>query len=69
MIKKHPLTKETFRFYERDIKIIRHAFPGGSATQLGINEVVRNVLHKWVEETLIPSLKEKDVDIDAITRD
>ena len=69
MLNKQILTKETFRFYERDIKLIRYAFPGGSSSQLGINEVIRTVLHKWVEDSLIPSLKEKGIDIDSIVRD
>ena len=45
------LRKLTVRFYEEDLDLLRQAFPGG-AGKLGTQQVIREVLHNWVNEKL-----------------
>ncbi len=52
-----PLKKETIRFYEPDVNLIRKFYPGGYGKP-GINEVIRSVIHSWVEQNLEPKTRE-----------
>jgi len=45
------LKKETIRFYKEDTDLIRDVFPGGY-NKIGINEVIRGVVHEWVNVKL-----------------
>lgn len=45
------LKKETIRFYEDDVELIRKFYPGGYGKP-GINEVIRSVINSWVDQTL-----------------
>lgn len=58
MTSKLPLQKETIRFYKTDMDIIRQVFPGGFGTP-GINSMIREVVHTWVETNIIPKLQEQ----------
>lgn len=50
-IDKAPLKKETIRFFEEDVELIRETFPGGYGKP-GINEVIRSVIHSWTDQKL-----------------
>lgn len=64
---KDKLVKETIRFLKSDMDLIRMAFPGGY-NQPGINEVIRSVIHSWVEAELRPKL-EKHQDVKPLIDD
>lgn len=56
MTAKQELSKETIRFYKEDIDLIRQIYPGGYGVP-GINEVIREVLHSWVDTVLKPQME------------
>ena len=58
MPSKPKLKKATIRFYENDLALIQHFFPGGSYHEHGINGVIREVIHAWVERELQPRMQE-----------
>lgn len=45
------LKKETIRFYAEDADLIREFYPGGYGKP-GINEVIREVIHSWVNTNI-----------------
>lgn len=52
MSKKPKLKKETFRFFAEDLELIRRYYPGGRYGEIGPSEVIRSVVHSWVDSNL-----------------
>jgi len=56
---KSPLKKETFRYFQSDTDLLRKYFPGDN-NKPGINEIVRNIVHNWVDENIRTKLAEPE---------
>lgn len=60
MRNKLSMSKVTIRFYDSDIELIRSTFPGGYGKP-GLNSIIREVIHTWVTERLIPQIQESEI--------
>lgn len=55
---KDKLVKTTIRLWHSDLEKIRTMFPGGRHGEPGLNEVIRSVVHSFVQKKVDPKLKE-----------